>query len=815
MDNGLMNSHPLRLKGCRQNNLRNFSLTLPKQQVIAITGVSGSGKSSLAFDTIYAESQRRFLEYLSPQVRRWIKQMPRPEVDLIEGLSPSLAIDQHRRALSSRGTVATHTDIYDFLCLLYARVGVQHSPATGKPLSRLTKQQISEAILQDYPIGSRIQLIAPIRRDRETLSDAVQRLQKMGFVRLRIDGIELEEGQELPLSGQVEVVVDRLQMHEGVRDRLGASVITALELSHGILKVQEGTRGAEAFYTEVYLCPESGMAFAPLTPADLNPNSPHGACPNCQGAGCGACNQSGLQPVALACRIAGKNIVEICQLRVEDLAEEMPRWSFGKTEQVIADEILPEIGSRLAFLTEVGLGYLELDRDGGSLSEGEAQRVQLAALIGAKLSGILYVLDEPSRGLHRRDVGYLANVLRFLTDLGNTVLLVEHDKTLIRSADQIVEIGPGAGLHGGRLLFQGSLPELIANQESPTGAWLTGSGSRPKAKGRREAKQSLRVRNATLHNLQKATVDIPLGILVGIYGVSGSGKSTLALDIVAHQLQEWMAHETPCPNLEGYEQVQRMSLTEQRIAGATARSNPASYIDLMDILRSLFAQTKLAQARGYTPTRFSLNRPGGRCEACEGLGLTRVDMGFLPDLYVPCEVCNGKRYHYETLQVLWEGLSIADVLDLSAEDALAVFAYFPEVARRLQLMVELGLAYLCLGQSFTTLSGGEMQRLKLISELARKQTKPTLYIMDEPCVGLHFSDVAKLAAILNRLVDAGHSVIVVDHNLELVNECDWIIELGPEGGPKGGKVIFEGTPEKLLKAKTATGQCLREDQRSD
>lgn len=815
MDNGITSSHPLRLKGCRQNNLRNLSLTLPKQQVIAITGVSGSGKSSLAFDTIYAESQRRFLEYLSPQIRRWIKQMPRPEVDLIEGLSPSLAIDQHRRALSNQGTVATHTDIYDFLCLLYARAGVQHSPATGKPLSRLTKQQITAAILQDYPIDSRIQLIAPIRRDRETLSDAVQRLQKMGFIRLRIDGMELEEGQDLPLSGQVEVVVDRLQMHEGVRDRLGASVTTALELSHGILKVQEGTQGNVVFYPEVYLCPDSGLAFAPLTPSDFNANSPHGACSDCQGAGCGVCDHSGLKPVALACRIASKNIVEICQLRVEDLAEEMQGWTFGKSEQLIADEILPEISSRLAFLKQVGLGYLELNRGGGALSEGEAQRVQLAALIGAKLSGILYVLDEPSRGLHRRDVGYLAKVLRFLTNLGNTVLLVEHDKTLIRSADQIVEIGPGAGLHGGRLLFQGSLPELLNNKDSPTGAWLRGDGPRRKAKNRRVATQRIRVHNATLHNLQKITVDIPLGILMGIYGVSGSGKSTLALDIVAHQLHEWIAHETPCPNLEGYEQVQRISLTEQRIAGATARSNPASYIDLMDTLRGLYAQTKLAQARGYTPTRFSLNRPGGRCEACEGLGLTRVDMGFLPDLYVPCDVCNSKRYNYETLQVLWEGLSIADVLDLSAEDALVVFAYFPEIARRLQLMVDLGLAYLRLGQSFTTLSGGEMQRLKLISELARKQTKNTLYIMDEPCVGLHFSDVAKLAAILNRLVDAGHSVLVVDHNLELLSQCDWIIELGPEGGPKGGKVIFEGTPERLLKAKTATGQCMREDRESD
>lgn len=808
-----MTSQRIIIKGCRQHNLKNISLTLPKNQIVVMTGVSGSGKSSLAFDTLYADSQRRFLEYLSPKIRHWIKQMPRPDVDVIEGLSPSLAIDQHRRALSNQGTVATHTDLYDFLCLLFARVGQQHSPVTGKPLSRRSRQQITESITQDYAEGSRLQLIAPIRLDHEGLAEAIQRLQKMGFVRLLVDGVELEEGACALASGTyLEVVIDRIQMREGVRDRLGSSVETALTLGQGILKIQEGTQGATRHYTEVFLCPDSGMSFPPLTPADFNFNSPHGACPACGGRGCEVCGGQRLKPTALACRINGKNISEVSSLRVEQLLDESAHWKFPGALQPIAEEILPEITSRLTFLREVGLQYLELDRTGGTLSEGEAQRVQLASLIGAKLSGILYVLDEPSRGLHRRDVGYLAKVIRRLTELENSVILVEHDKTLIRAADHIVELGPGAGQHGGEIIFQGTLEAMLAGGDSATSSWLKGTPTAKKSKRqRRTSTAHLAVTGVSIHNLKNLNVRIPLGVLVGIYGVSGSGKSTLALEVVAPEIQSWLAKGTPCAHLSGYEVIERISVVEQSVAGAMARSNPASYIDLMPLVRELFAKTRLARARGYTATRFSLTRPGGRCEACQGLGLMRVDMGFMPDLYVPCDVCHGQRYNYETLQVLWEGHSFSDILALTAENALLLFPHFPEITRRLQLMVDLGLGYLTLGQSFTTLSGGEMQRLKLISELGRKQARPTLFVMDEPCVGLHYRDVAKLALILQRLLEAGHSIILVDHNLDLLAECDWVIELGPGGGPEGGQIVFEGTPEALKKAKTATGYCLKND----
>lgn len=799
------------IKGCRQHNLKNLTLSLPKHQVIVITGVSGSGKSSLAFDTLYAESQRRFLEYLSPPIRKWVRQLPRPEVDLIENLSPAVAIDQHRRALSQLGTVATYTDLYDFLSLLFARIGQQHSPITGKPLLRFSRQQIAEQILADYPEGTKLQLIAPCILQQESPTEAIQRLQKQGFIRLRVEGKEI--GDEIPAleeGAKIEVVIDRIQIREGIYDRLSSSIETALNLSQGVLFVQEGAQGPLRPYTEIYLCIESGLRFSPLVPADFNPQSPRGACENCKGKGCSSCSNSGLKATALACLIQGQNIAQLCARSILSLLEEIQSWTFTGPKQTIAAEIVPEILSRLTFLKEVGLGYLELNRSGGSLSEGEAQRVQLASLVGARLSGILYILDEPSRGLHCRDVKQLAPLLSHLTLLGNSVILVEHNKELICHADQILELGPGAGRFGGEVVFQGSLEDIRLTSHSPTGKWLSSKKQAKPPKRRKHEHGALHVKQASLHYLKQVTVAIPFGVCTGLYGVSGSGKSTLALDIIAKELQNWLQHATPCPSLENYEKIQRISVVEQQTAGVMARSIPATYIDLMTPLRELFSQTKLARARGYTPARFTLNRKGGRCEMCEGLGWNRVDMGFLSDLYLPCSVCEGKRFNYETLQVLWEGFSIADILDMQAERALQLFQHFPDLAKRLQLMVELGLDYLTLGQSFTTLSGGEMQRLKLISELAKPHHKPTFFIMDEPCVGLHPTDVLKLAAIFNRLVEAGNTLLVIEHNLDLLAACDWVIEMGPEGGPKGGEIVFEGTPEKLRQADTATGKVLRE-----
>ncbi len=923
----------IRLKGCRQNNLKNIDVLLPRYAITVITGVSGSGKSSLAFDTLFAEGQRRFLEYLSPQARQLIRQLPKPDVDLIEGLSPTLAVQQSRSVLPALSTVATHTDLYDFLCLLFARVGIQYSPITNQRLIRHTRQEIIEVLLKDYPEGSRLQLIAPITLKGESLSDAIQRLQKMGFLRMRLHNQEFEAGDSLPPDSNsadiLEVVIDRIIMKEGIRERLGASVETAMDLSRGVLKVLEGTEGHARHLTEVFLCPESGLSFAPLEPADFNFHSARGACPVCQGRGgkdsfvetafhydpetslydqvldlldrlpsataepyqaiwmafchaiglseewlatdvdaslledtlrgsskalkavvstpeglssinthwkglkaiveedlaerrarssfqteeyvswqsCPRCQGTKLKREALACRVGTKNIAELCALTADGLMKEIGGWTLEAPAQHIASEIIPEITSRLLFLQEVGLGYIELSRPGRTLSDGEAQRVLLASQIGAHLCGILYVLDEPSRGLHRRDIAHLAKVFGRLKDIGNTVVVVEHDPTLIGQADHIVEIGPGSGIHGGELVFSGTTQELLTSS-SPTGEWLSGRRTLPKPKRRRKGTGTLRVVKATTHNLKNVTVDIPLGTLMGFCGVSGSGKSSLAIDVIAAELQRYLLRGDNCPHMPDVSNIERLQIVSQRPSGITARAMPATFVGLMTPLRQLFAKTKMARTRGYTASRFTTNKKGGRCDACEGLGVRRIDMEFMPDLYLICDVCQGKRYNYETLQVLWEGLSIADVLDLSVEKALEQFRNIPELANILTLMQELGLDYLTLGQSFTTLSGGEIQRLKLIAELARTALRPTLYVMDEPCVGLHFSDVAKLAKILHRLVDGGHSVIVVEHNLMLLRQCDWLIELGPEGGPLGGSVIFQGSPDKLAKSDTPTGQVL-------
>jgi excinuclease ABC subunit A len=928
------------LKGCRQHNLKNFSLSLPKHAITVLTGVSGSGKSSLAFDTLFAEGQRRYLEYLSSQSRTWIKQMAKPDVDLIEGLSPTLAVGQGRSELFPRGIVATYTDIYDFLALLYANIGEQHSPVTGKRLIKYSRQEIIHLILKDYSHGTKLQLLAPIKLHHENAYQAITRLQQMGFIRLKIEGEEWMSEMPLPSLesiSQLDVVIDRLEMKEGIRERLATSVETALDLSHGILKVQEGRAGPIRYLTEIYVCPETSHAFAPLEPIDFNFHSPRGACPICRGQGgqeeinsdllfeasssslvekvnlildhlpkkvaasfqqilqffleqhniqeetlihnipsdvleqflygssqvfefstnvqgelhhlktiwqgfipflnrllqekkskgslselpfvewktCSACGGARLKPESLACLVQGKNINALCQKTVSQLLTDIQKWNFSGREALIVKEILPAIEARLHFLQQVGLGYLELNRQGKTLSNGEAQRIQLASQIGVKLSGLIYILDEPSLGLHRQDIQYLQQVIQELKQIGNTIVMVEHERGLISQADYVVELGPGAGQQGGEVTFQGTYAQLLKDEASLTGQWLSGRKTFSKPPRRKPKQGWLEVQDVSLHNLHHFSVKIPLGCLVGLCGVSGSGKSTLALDLIGNALQHYVAHHSSISFLKGYEAIQRLVMGQKLAERFSARSIPATYIDIMTPLRQLFAETRLARARGYTASRFSLNKKGGRCEACEGLGELRANMQFMPDLFIPCDVCQGLRYNYETLQVIWENRNIAEVLALSVDEAVKFFRYIPSLAPPLELMQELGLGYLTLGQPFHTLSGGEIQRLRLVADLIVKTQETTLYILDEPSAGLHFEDIQKLIMILHRLVDKGHSIFVIEHHLGLLQQADWLIEMGPGGGPMGGKLIFEGTSQQLIKAATPTASVLRETRRLD
>lgn len=825
-------SHQIILKGCREHNLKNISLSLPKYSIIAITGVSGSGKSSLAFDTLFGEGQRRYLEYLSPQIRSWIKQMPKPDVDLIEGLSPTLAVGQKKQSLYSLGTLATYTDIYDFLSLLYAAIGEQHSPVTGERLMRYSREEMIHLILKKYPQGTKLQLLAPVMiREPETAIETVIRLQQMGFIRLRIDGKEeltedLLHNPAIPLSKEIEVVVDRLEMKEGIRERLAASIETALDQSHGILKIQEGKEGPICFLSEVYVCPKTKRTFAPLAPADFNYFSPRGACPICSGRGgkeildtgavsdehtwkiCPVCKGARLKEESLACFIRGKNISTLCEYTVDECSKELFSWNFSGKEALIAKELLDPIQTRLHFLQQVGLGYLPLNRGGKTLSSGEAQRVQLAAHIGAKLSGLIYILDEPSLGLHRQDVHYLWQVIKELKELGNTVILVEHERALIAGADYLVELGPGAGKQGGNITFQGTYAELLRDPNSLTGQWLKGEKKFPLASKRKGKNGKLHIKGVSLHNIQNINLQIPLGSLVGFCGVSGCGKSTLVFDLIGKSLQKHLQTGAPLPFLEGYSSLKRIIMGEKLTHRFSSRSTPATYVHLMTPLRELFAETRLAKSRGYTAARFSLNKKGGRCEVCEGLGELRDKMQLLPDLFITCDVCLGSRYNYETLQVTWENHSFAEVLALSISESAQLFRHIPQLAQTLELLQELGLGYLSLGQPFHTLSGGEIQRLRLTSDLLNKSGEQTLYLLDEPSAGLHFEDIEKLLIILHRLVDRGHSVFMIEHHLSLLGQADWLIELGPGGGPSGGKVIFEGTVKKMKTSDTPTGKAL-------
>ena len=938
-------SDALVIRGAREHNLCDISVELPRDRLIVFTGLSGSGKSSLAFDTIYAEGQRRYVESLSSYARQFLGQMDKPDVDVIEGLSPAISIDQKSASRNPRSTVGTVTEIYDYLRLLFARIGVPHDPETGERLVRQTPQQIVDRILR-LPEGTRFQVLAPVVRGRKgTYEQLFADLASQGFGRVRVDGETLELPVQVDLARYeqhtIEVIVDRLVLRDGIDRRLTDSMETALQLAEGIAQIEivpaDDAEPELLTFSENLARPSDGKSFEELAPRNFSFNGPYGACPACDGLGttfevdpelvvpdpeasvadgaiapwasghakyfhrllesvcaeyeidpdvawedlpakqqklllhgiggndridvrfrnrfgrtrtysaryegvipylkrrhaesesdsareaiegymrlvpCQVCDGARLNPYALAVTIDGLNISELCSLPIGDAAVRLVDLDLDDRQRMIAERVLKEVNARLRFLCDVGLEYLSLSRSAATLSGGEAQRIRLASQIGSGLVGVLYVLDEPSIGLHQRDNHRLIETLVRLRDLGNTVLVVEHDEDTIKVADHVVDIGPGAGEHGGRVVHSGSVDGLLANVESITGQYLVGARSIPVPEQRRTpGDQWLRVLGAREHNLRSIDVDVPLGCFVAVTGVSGSGKSTLVNDILLRSLMQHVYGSKVPPGLhkrvDGLDQLDKVIDIDQSPIGRTPRSNPATYTGVFDHIRKLFAQTPEAKVRGYLPGRFSFNVKGGRCEACSGDGTIKIEMHFLPDVYVPCEVCKGKRYNRDTLEVTFKGLNISEVLNLPCEDALEFFSNQPTIARHMQTLVDVGLGYVRLGQPATTLSGGEAQRVKLASELAKRSTGHTIYLLDEPTTGLHFEDIRKLLTVLSRLVDQGNTVLVIEHNLDVIKTADWIIDLGPEGGRGGGQVIAEGAPELVAGvAGSYTGQFL-------
>lgn len=931
------------IRGVRQNNLKGFDLTLPRNKLIVFTGLSGCGKSSLAFDTLYAEGQRRYVESLSSYARQFLGQMEKPDVDSIDGLSPAISIDQKTTSKNPRSTVGTVTEIHDYLRLLYARVGIAHCPKCGREISRQTVDQMVDQMLA-LPERTRMQLLAPVVRGKKGEHVKIlEHIVKQGFVRVRVDGETYDAAEVPPLSKQkkhnIEVVVDRLILREDIRTRLTDSLETALSLSGGIVIADIGPGEREMLFSQNLACPECGISMEELAPRSFSFNSPFGACPTCAGLGvlqkidpdlivpdwnkslaenpfnvmgwsslepgtqagmffealcqkygfsmneplnqlpkdvldiilygskgeplkiqytrpngdshtftapfegiiptterraaetqsdstkayydglmsqtpCPDCQGKRLRPEILAVTVGGKSIADASDLSVTDAQAFFSSLSFGQKDSMIAAPILKEILARLRFLSDVGLGYLTLSRAAGTLSGGEAQRIRLATQIGSSLVGVLYILDEPSIGLHQRDNARLIDTLKRLRDLGNTLIVVEHDEDTMFAADQIVDIGPGAGEHGGQLIAQGTAQEIMACPESITGAYLSGRRSIPVPTRRKTPSGYLTVRGARAHNLKNIDVKIPLGVMAVVTGVSGSGKSTLVNEIIYKTLQRDLnrAHTRPgaCDGIDGIDQLDKVIAIDQSPIGRTPRSNPATYTGLFDLIRKVFAATPEAKARGYKENRFSFNVRGGRCEACSGDGILRIEMHFLADIYVPCEVCKGKRYNRETLEVLYKGKSIADVLDMTVEEALDFFSAYPRITRKLQTLYDVGLGYIRLGQSSTTLSGGEAQRVKLATELSRTSTGKTFYVLDEPTTGLHMADCERLVSVLRQLAKGGNSVLIIEHNLDVIKACDYVIDLGPEGGNGGGTLVCEGTPEEICACeKSYTGQFLK------
>lgn len=953
------NQKYIKIRGARENNLKGIDLDIPRDKFVVLTGLSGSGKSSLAFDTIFAEGQRRYMQSLSSYARQFLGQMEKPDVDSIEGMPPAISIDQKSTNRNPRSTVGTVTEIYDYFRLLYARIGIPHCPNCGREIKRQSVDEMVDAVMR-LPERTKVQVLSPVVRGRKGAQEKLfERARKSGYVRVIVDGNQYDLEEEIKLDKNqkhnIEIIIDRLVVKEGIEKRLTDSIETALKLSNGLLIIDipgglsdddfEKVQGAQKEgddtiirFSESFSCPDCGISIDEIEPRSFSFNNPFGACPECSGIGykmefderlmipdrdlslnqgaikvpgwqssnneksythavllalansfhfsldtpykdlpfsvrdmlihgttrvvkvpytgrfgsgiydvqfeglianshrryretsselskaqfeeymevtpCPVCKGMRLKPAALAVTVADKNIYEITNMPVDELQKFLEEMSLTERQQFIGRMILKEIKSRVKFLNDVGLSYLSLARATASLSGGEAQRIRLATQIGSGLVGVTYILDEPSIGLHQRDNDKLLNSLMGLRDLGNTVIVVEHDEDTMRAADFIVDIGPGAGEHGGEVVATGTAEDIMNTKGSITGDYLAGRRKIPVPEKRRKAKDFITVKGAREHNLKNIDVKVPIGVFTCVTGVSGSGKSTLVNEIMYKYLDDKLnhAHKIPgdCDGIEGYEKLDKIIDIDQSPIGRSPRSNPATYTGVFDLIRDLFAATPDAKARGYQKGRFSFNVKGGRCENCSGDGIVKIEMNFLPDVYVPCEVCGGKRFNRETLEVKYKGKSIFDVLDMTIEEALEFFKAVPSVTRKIQTLYDVGLGYMKLGQPATTMSGGEAQRVKLATELSKRPTGKTIYILDEPTTGLHFEDVRKLTEILRRLSDSGNTVVVIEHNLDVIKSADYIIDLGPEGGSGGGTVIAKGTPEQVAKnAKSYTGMYLK------